>query len=64
MWTAIKVFGGWKVHRVLGAHSEEAPGAWRSERLALKEAARINAGGHAGAIKVIPPSPGYFKRAS
>lgn len=64
MWTATKVFGGWKVVRSVAAHAEEAPGTWRTERLARKEAARINAGGRAGAIKVIPPAQGYFNRAS
>ncbi len=57
MWTVRKTWGGWQVYRMFPIHAEVAPGAWKTEALARKEAARINAGGRAGAIKIIPALP-------
>lgn len=56
-WEVRKVWGRWQVYRLFPIHAETAPGAWQTEALARKEAARINAGGHAGAIKIIPAAP-------
>lgn len=64
MWTVRKVWKQWQVYRIVSAHAEIAPGAWASKTLALKEAARINAGGRAGAIKIVPPSANFWRQSA